>query len=186
MTPERPIDMRVVKDAIHDWVSNALRTDSATVIWSDQDAPQPEYPFVTLKVISGPDPLSPHWGVVEETDTRRLHEEIERLSYIQCRMTVSCQAFTSRKLAMENEADAVALLNSARACLAKQSVRDTFELTNISVASCEAASDISDLEETTFVSRASMEVVFGIVLTVRDYVTYIESVELKVRVTGRG
>jgi hypothetical protein len=55
MTIEAPIDMVTFTDAVYAWFNGST---GLTTIWSDQASPIPDYPYGSLKIISGPVPVS--------------------------------------------------------------------------------------------------------------------------------
>jgi putative N-acetylmannosamine-6-phosphate epimerase len=174
-----PLDMRAFKDLIHDWISDVVRDEGIKVVWREQDAPQPPLPYVGLKIISGPIPLSQSWGQLEEVDLTRAGKEIEMSTYVQSELTVSCQAYVDRKFAVETEIDALAILAACRASLSLESTKQKLFQSRIGFVRSEPLLDLSVLEETSTPSRANIDLVFGAMLTYTEYVTYIQKVEIK-------
>lgn len=53
-----PLDFETFENAIHAWFSGST---GLTTVWANQSAMQPQYPYATLDVISGPS-ISGQWG----------------------------------------------------------------------------------------------------------------------------
>lgn len=51
MVAPTPIDWNAIEDGIHAWFSGAT---GLTTIWENQSAPQPDFPYASLQVTSGP------------------------------------------------------------------------------------------------------------------------------------
>lgn len=174
-----PLDQRAFKDLIHDWISDVVRDYNVRVVWREQDAPQPELPYIGLKIIAGPTGVSEAWGQLETVELTRAGKEIETTTYVQAEISVSCQAYVARKEATESEIDALAVVSACRASLSLESVRQKLASAKVGFLRSEPLTDLSVLEETSTVSRANMDFVFGVMLTYSEFVTYIQRVELK-------
>lgn len=173
-----PLDWRFFKDTIHDWISEVVRDGGIQVVWREQNAPQPSLPFIGLKIIAGPTELSQSWGQLTDVDLTRAGKEIEMSTYVPAHITVSCQAFVAREYAVEEEIDAQSILAACRASLSLESVKESFASKRISFVRAEPIADLSALEETSITSIANLDIVFGLTLTVAEYVTYIQKVQV--------
>lgn len=174
-----PISLFDFKNAIHDRISEALRGYRVRVVWREQDAPQPELPFVALKIISGPVLLSQFWGTVQNDDLTRAGKEVELANYSPGHFTISCEAFVSRKSSVATDFDALAVLSVCRAAMSRESTILFFDTRGIGFVRAEPPNDLSALEETSFTSRANLDLVFSVTLEDSDFVTYIQKVELE-------
>lgn len=55
-TTIKGINLKTLRDGLYDFIYSAIQSngDEVSVIWRDQNAPQPDPPYITLKLISGP------------------------------------------------------------------------------------------------------------------------------------
>ena len=175
MTVDRPMDFEVFQNAVHEWFAEATGLET---IWRDQGAPQPKYPYGSLKVISGPVTPSSLWEERRDYDEdRAAGQEIRLTTCSPCQLTVSCQAYVDQPDARHPGFDALQYLSRARAALSLESVRaDNFRPKGIGVISVNPPQDLSSLIEDAIVSRANMDVVFSAALNIEEYTTWIEKV----------
>jgi len=174
-----PIDMERFQNAVHAWFTKA--TDLETV-WRDQGAPQPPYPFASLKIISGPDLASPLWeqGRWNYDAHRAVGKQIELENGVPCSFSVSCQAYVDQIDARNPGRDARSYMTKAQAALQLETYQvEFFRPFNIALWLSGPVQDISALIDDDFVSRSNMDVTFGTTLNVKEYITWIEKVEGK-------
>lgn len=182
MTVEAPIDMETVENAIHRWLSEATGLQT---VWRNQSAPQPEYPYASLRIITGPDPIPEGFELRDLTDTGRPDGyEIEQNVCAPCLMTVSCQAYVEGEDGNKPSGNARSYLDKARAALFLPSQQALFEAAEISVVRSNPVTDISALTNERFVSRAGMDVQFNCVMNLSEYVGYIEKVAVESTALG--
>jgi hypothetical protein len=169
-----PIDMEAFQNAIHDWFSGSTGLQT---IWRNQSAPQPEHPFGSLMILSGPEQYSPAWEERDETDTGRpLGEEIKQTVTVPCRFVVSCQAYVEQVDARNPNHDAASYINKAKGALGLSSYLQDLNTANVSVSTVGPVQNLTALLESEMESRANMDVVFSSVLSLDEYVGYIEKV----------
>jgi len=172
-----PIDIGSLQDAVHAWFSEAT---GLFTVWRDQSAPQPEYPFGTLQIISGPNPLSPTWEKRIETLVGQPQgEEIKITVCNQCTFDVSCQAFVGMSEARDPSINALNFLSKAQTALNLPSVQSGFTLANIAYNRVTPVQSINEIIADSFISRANIDVTFNAVLSLAEYTGYIETVAIK-------
>lgn len=174
MSVEHPFDVVAFREAVHDWFVTATDLDA---VWRFQAAPQPPMPFASLKIIAGPVPASPQseldWNY---SALRAAGREIELTTKVPCSVTVSCQVFVDQPDARLAGWDACQYLSKARASLNQEWVRDILWPHRIAVISTGALQDLSELVGSRHISRANLDVVFGVTLGLTESVTFIERV----------
>jgi len=177
MTVALPIDLKVFRDTVQAWFANATGLQT---IWRDQSAMQPEYPFASLLIINGPDPVAPQWEERLSFDSGRPQGEEYQIDVgVPCMFTVSCQAYVGMPAARAANLNAVAYVARAQSALSLPSVLAAFREKNIAVVRPEAVLNLDELVGDAYVSRANMDVVFGASLSLSEYTGYIDKAELK-------
>jgi len=177
-----PIDLEVFQDAVHEWFAAATGIET---IWRQQDAPQPELPFATLLIISGPLPVSPFWAESMTTDLNRPQgQEIEIDHCVPCKISVSCQVFVGMPDGRNPHYDAASYLRRAQAALEFLEVRELFSGFTISVARTGAMQNISAYLDEFLESRANMDVEFNALLSVKELIGYIKTVQVEAPLLG--
>jgi len=169
------MDFEAFQDAVHEWFADSTGLET---IWRNQGAPQPAYPFASLKIISGPTPDAPQWEERWDYDeARSAGQQIRLTTGVSCSLTVSCQAYVGQTDARNPNYDACQYLSRAQAALSLESVHaGVFRPNNIGVLSPGPVQDLSELIEDAFVSRANMDVIFSAALNIEEYNTWIEKV----------
>jgi hypothetical protein len=176
MTVLIPFDIESILNCIHDWFSGSTGLE---VVWADQSAPRPEYPYGTLKLSSGPVSKADSWEERYKIDlTRPLGQEVEIEVNSPCQFTISAQTFIDGEDSINPIADARSYLLSALAALNLPMFQELFEEVNIAVVRAEAIRDLTALVGTARQSRAAMDIVFSSVLTAEEFVGYIEKAHL--------
>jgi len=171
-----PIDMQTFQDAVHRWFWEATNIET---IWRRQSNVQPKYPYATLMITDGPNPVSPVWEDRYETDLDRpAGEEVKITVCVPCHFTVSCQSYVGRPDGKDPDYDAQNYMNKAQSSLMLPSVLAMLREKEISVVRPGSVQNIGLLVEDAFESRANMDVVFGASLSLDDYVGYIKTVQV--------
>lgn len=183
MTLEQlPIDSETHEDALIDWFMEA--TGLPCVIWRDQDAPQPEYPYGTLSIISGPTKI----GGVDEIRQRVLDPQPDgpaapalpiELQIVGPReMTVSCQINVGPPNDNDPTENSRSLMAAAQAALGLPSFAAKLKTAGLSVIEelpiLQTNVQIADL----WVSRSQMDVRFGLTSCVVEKSAVIETVKI--------
>ena len=172
-----PIDMEAFQNAVHNWFSSVTGLET---IWRDQSAPQPKYPYGSLRVISGPEAVAPQFEQRRDTDLDRDEgEEVRLTECVPCRLTVSCQTYVGMPDARNPQLDAPYYMNRARGSLALESVRAELWVAKIAIERPGPVQNINEVIEDAYVSRANMDVAFAASLSVEEYTGYIAKVELE-------
>ncbi len=169
-----PISLLAFEDAVQEWFQEAIETQA---IWAVQSAPRPQYPYGSLRIISGPVPASPAFEQKTETDlTRPLGQEVEFQTRVPCTFVVSCQAHVTRPDGNNPSFYARALISRATARLYLPSVQERFRAANIAVQRTGPVTDISAIVNDGHVSRAGVDVTFNAALGLSEYTGYIAKV----------
>lgn len=170
-----PIAWTTIEDAIYDWIFAA--TGLAT-IWGEQDSPQPVYPYASLRVIAGPTKVA---GQDEERITydggQPLGQEIGIEVAGLREMTVSIQvhARESDALSTNHPRD---MMTRAQSSLGLPSVLSALHVAGLSVIEEGAVQNVSEAIEDTWISRAMMDVRFGLAASIMERTGYIKDVEV--------
>lgn len=177
-----PLDVESFQKAIHTWFKD--KTGLFT-IWAEQGAPQPEYPYATLRMSAPPVPAAPQWEERMDTDlSREAGKEIRVRVGIPCQITVSCQAFVGMPDARNVAVDAMSYMLKAQSSLSLPSVRATLKESNIAVTRPLSLLNISGVIADSYVSRANLDVMFGATLNLEEFVGYIDKVAVRSKDLG--
>lgn len=172
-----PIDMETFENAVHAWFKEAIE---AQVIWAQQSAPRPDYPYGVLNIISGPIAASPSWERKLSTDLNRAKgREILSENRVPCTFVVSCQAHVNLTDSRDPTAYARLLVSRAQSRLHLHAVQDAFREANISVQGTGPVTNISAVVNDGNVSRAGIDVTINASLSLDEYLGYIKTVEVK-------
>ena len=171
MALESPIAWQPIEDALYDWMSGAT---GITVIWTNQDRPEPPFPYVTLKRLSGPTSAAPVAELVEKTNLDNdPGEEIEQSWYSDDEFFVSCQCRTGSDSPGQN---AQHYLESAAAALQKLTVRDAIRSAGAVIVEPESVLDLDAIVGASWTSGASLDVRFRVLATVTEKTGYIDTI----------
>ncbi|NQY74604.1 MAG: hypothetical protein HRT90_07560 [Candidatus Margulisbacteria bacterium] len=158
-----------IQDIIFYWVSAyskispTLIENERHIIWEEQDSPQPDSPYITLKIISGPDRVG-------SSDEFLFDESSHRFSLDGIRsITLSIQVYGTRSHD---------ILSRLQASLEFPEVGDYFRSKMISMYDYSGISDISAELDTVFEKRTHMDVFFYIPFGGESCVSVIEVVEV--------
>lgn len=177
MSIAAPIDMETFQDAIYTWFINA--TDLFT-IWQEQSGPQPEYPYGSLQIISGPSLAAPQHEILDEIiQGQPAGQEIKLTARNQCTFDISCQTYVGKPESRDPNANAMWYINKAQSSLSLPSVQDLLYRSNVAYVRVSEVQNINELIADAYVSRANIDVTFGASLSIEEYTGYINQVELK-------
>lgn len=172
-----PIDMEAFESAIRSWFSTSIE---AEVIWANQSAPRPPYPYGSLKITAGPMKYSQMWERRTDTNLARGNGKEVRFEIgVPCRFEVLCQVFVKRSDSRHPEAHALNLLTRASFRLGLEAVATALNEENISTVSVGSVLNPGELISDAYVSRAAVTVVFGTVLSLEEYTGYIKTVDIE-------
>jgi hypothetical protein len=171
------INFETFENAIHAWVSNA--TD-LTTIWADQAAPIPDYPYCSLRILSGPTEVSQNMELRHTFDSGRpLGQEIEYNACVPVTIIVTCQAYVLEPESRAALTQAQNVLTQAKTALALPSYITTLQDSDIAVIDRGVVQNISALINSATISRATMDVTFGTSFNAVEYAGYIDKVRIK-------
>lgn len=179
---QQPIDWKTVENALLNWFDES--TDLVCVIWGDQDAPQPKYPYGVLSIIAGPTKI----GAADELRQRVLAPlpngpaapllPIEIQAVGPREMTVSCQVNVGPPDDQEPGQHSRSQMAAAQSALSLPSFSDKLKAAGLAVIEelpiGEFNVQIADL----WVSRSQMDVRFGLSSCVVEKSPVIETVEI--------
>lgn len=164
-----------VENALQAWLKGAV---GGEVIWSNQDGCQPSMPYGTLK-ISGPRQSSPTPEILNTTNlSNPAGQEIEQTVVLHGQITVSCQVYARPTTGAGTARE---LLEQARKALFLPTQRERLRAAGLALVEAGDTQDLTALLETTWQSRAVMDVRFNVVDTASEKTGYIATVN----VTGR-
>jgi hypothetical protein len=155
------VDLSTIKTGLWTWAKTEAGIPEAQVVWAEQNSPQPNTPYVTLRIASlvkvGDDyiPMPNASGAVKITGNRDF--------------TLGIQGFGPGSLG---------ILETLRGSLAKQSVKETFYAAKIALVNTEDVLNITELVETRFQERGSLDVFLRTYSEVTDNLGAIEKVEV--------
>ncbi len=171
------LDWQAVEDAIHAWFQGATGVD---VIWSNQDLPQPPWPFGTLNIISGPLRIGGEDNVRRSTDLNQDPGEEVQLEHNGPRhFLVSCQVIQGPPDAHNPDCHARRLATAGQAALSLESINQAFNLVGLAVVEY---SDITNLDVEVggeWTTRSAFDVTFAYTSSVTERVGYIENAEIE-------
>ena len=167
-------DLGAAKDAIQAW---AAAQTSLDVIWADEDAPQPAWPFGRLRVVSGPTPIGNVDEIRLDTDLGQdPGEEVGQTVVGQRRLVVSLQIMARRDLeaAYDAAADPDSLIALAQTSLRLPSVMADFYAADLAVLNVGDPVNLSGIEsDEKNTARANLDITFGLAYEVTERIGYI-------------
>ena len=174
----QPVDWETIDNGLYDWLVELL---DVSVIWVNQNVPQPDYPYVTLErnsmIILG--------GVPEKRYTTDLGQpagkeiEIEATSMLE--FTLALQAFVDSSAgANDPMRNAMALLAKARASLGMLSWQRTFQDSlGLAIVQELPVLDISEVVNDEWISRAAFDVRLRTRTVMTEQTGYTDKVTIK-------
>jgi hypothetical protein len=168
------LDWTAIENALHAWLAASTGLAAANVIWSNQSNPQPARPYVTMKMLDlghvGRDALThaydptavPRAELTTTVDGRR-------------ELTIAVQVFSA---STTGAATARALLTKAQTALSLPGVQSVLSAAGLAILNEGRITDLTELLETRWQSRASVDVQFNCVDSAQETTGFIESVDL--------
>jgi hypothetical protein len=170
---QAPIDWVNIRNALWSWLGESTGID---VVWGDQPAREPAYPYGVLKIISGPeivgrDFMHKRYQASAEAGAE-LKLDLNGWRYF----TLSCHVYSDSS---DPERNAIHYMSIAQAALAFPQWVERFADTKLAVRRIEAVNDLSALDGDAIESHAQMDLFLSTVAHVRaaNSTTYIESME---------
>lgn len=174
------IDFTSIENALAVWAN--AKSGGAVAIWDKQAQPQPALPYLTLKR-APPVALTLLDPVVQTYNgSAPLGQEITFTVNAQKEMTITLEAFSHT---VTSSGTAAEYLNNLITSLRLPSVLANLFAVGLSLRRKENVLDLSTLVQTDFQTRASVEVVFGLVDTQSDTPTgYIDTAQVTPTIDG--
>ena len=175
-----PIDWEDVENALLRWFTDS--TDLPCVIWGNQDAPQPLYPYGVIMIIAGPTKI----GGVDETRQEALADPlpaipalpIELLKEGPREITLSCQINVGPPDDQNPGDHSRSRMSAAQAALGLPSFIQPLREAGLAVIQELPIGDFSIQIADLWISRSQMDVRFGLISSVREKSAIIETVEI--------
>lgn len=178
-----PIAWQTIRDGLYDAVNGAT---GWTTIWSDQDAPQPAYPYITMRIISGPLKLSEQDDVRQSFDAGQpLGEEIGRSTGGMREITVSIQAF-QRQSSSTPSTSAMDALTRLQGALGMATYLTALRTAGLSVVEVGTVQNVSTEVDDSWSDRAAMDVRGRLAASVTERGGYIDTTEISPTYTTHG
>ena len=143
--------LKTIRDAIFDWVRDYSLSNCFPslvenhILWADQDGHQPKPPYIALKIISGPTKIGSMDEMFMDETTNTL--KVDGLRTI----TLNIEVFGS---------DALEITTRLEASLQFPQVAEYFRARDMSAYDNSGITDVTELLETIYEQRASMDVFF--------------------------
>ena len=180
-----------ITDAIHAWVVSGSGLAAAKVIWAEERAPVPAYPWARIKVLSGfgGGPIvDERRYTTDETATgdepRLIREIIQR-----GKIAVSIQIATRRSesalgvpSAYAANSTAAHLIHELRASLGKDSNRAALRAAGLVLRGRGSCVDLTSIVDDEYAERWNLDVEFGAVDTLTENEYDIETAKLNIKV----
>lgn len=168
-----PVWWSKAEEAIHTFVTSTLELDAQQVIWEQQGVTRPRLPFVTLlrsAVVSEGGPDETRHKYVEADDELEVRTLQNRV------FTLSLKPQADRNCGPDD--DAMAMVERLRSALYTESGRAILDRGGLAVVSEEGVTDISQVVNSTWVSRASLDVRLRVWAITSERSGFIERVDV--------
>ena len=174
-----PIAWTNVQDAIKSWV--VARSGTTNVVWSNQRAPQPPYPYLSL-VLGPPRKVQGIDGVITTENDLLTGGEMSQVVLGQREVTLTIDAFSDKTT---GEGTAMQYLETALTALALPGQVTALRQAGLSLVDYDTPTDLTGLESGTFfVSRAHTTVRFYLLSTLVERDGYIAEAEVTPTLDG--
>jgi hypothetical protein len=165
-----PLSWTDIENALVTWLEAEI--GPGQVIWANQGGAQPKMPYGTLK-IGGPRPSSPTPEVLNSTNlTNPAGQEIEQTVIGHGEITVSCQIFA---FPTTGHLTARQALERAKLRLYLPTTRAALRVAGLALVQAGDTQDLTALLETSWQSRAAMDVRFNVVDSMTEKTGYIDT-----------
>lgn len=163
------LNFQEIQQAIYQW---AKRESNIEVVWSNQNAPQPTYPFIALDVLSGPEP----WGAFDEAQTSTSVAGF-KLNFVGLRyLVISVQCFSHEIDNAYYDRNALAIATQLQSSLNQF---DIFHPANISVMRLSPVTISNYRTDTAIVSRAGLDIMLCVSSERIETATWIERADVE-------
>ena len=155
------IDLNTVKNSLYAWAVSVSPVGTPIIYWQP-NAPRPTIPYLTLflqSVVS----IGQDWASGAADVAGVINQKGDR------QFTLSIQAYGG---------DPLTLLENIRTSLQKQSVLDTLRAGGIAFYTATTINDITDLVDSKWERRASLDVLFGIGQVYTDAPGFFDEAEI--------
>lgn len=172
-----PVNWQAIEDALFDWFSDQT---GMSVIWGNQDSPRPSsYPYGVMFITNGPQ--SPANAGTDEQiiniDLNQTYEEVEFEFGNQREMTLQLQILTGPGQSFSYANSPHAIMGRVQTSAYAPSVQEAFNTANISVLRVGDITDLSEVQDETWIGRVSMDLTVGLTSYSTERVGYIDVVE---------
>lgn len=183
----QPVNWKVVDDAIYDWLNEQLGMRDR-IVWENLNEPSPDrYPYLSLlrSSIVSAGGVEEIWRTIdldeEQTMDPGTQESVinEHIVRDQASFTLSISAYVDRDSDMHDPMrNAIALLSKAKMSLGLNTVRDTLSLAGLSIIDDLTVTDTSIVINGDFVSRATLDIIFGVESSMTERIGFLDKVEV--------
>lgn len=156
------INYNTLKTNLYTWASSVVPVGMPVIYW-EQNSPRPTVPYITL-FLSQITAVNQDWSETEADNLGVIDMKGDR------NFTVSMQAYGG---------DPLTVLENVRSSLQKQTVLDTLRANGIVFYQSLNIIDITELLETQWERRASLDILFGIGQTYTDNPGYFDKTEIQ-------
>jgi hypothetical protein len=164
-----------VENALHAWVVSASGLAAGKVLWAFQNIGQRERPYVTLRIL-GLERVG-HDALVQSYDADAAAGQEVTLAVDGRRtLVVSVQAYSAGVVGAGTAREIVAKVQTA---LSLPSVQTTLRAAGLAVLNEGRITDVPELVETRWESRASLDVRFHCIDSASEKTGYIASVQIE-------
>jgi hypothetical protein len=175
-----PIEWTDVQDAIYQWCSGAT---GLPFIWEDQDAPQPAYPYGSMRLTSGPRRVA---GADEVRVTYDGGQDLGHEIGLEVgglrEITVTVQAHVNQRDSGPDD-DATNFVTRLQSSLALPSVQELLRDAGLAVVEEGPVLNLGRVLDDTWVARAAMDVRLGLASNLVERTGYVATVAIEPDVT---
>lgn len=173
-----PIPWREMEDGIQEFLVAASEYPEDQVIWADQTAPRPPYPYISINVISGPNKI----GTLDE-------QKFEAPTTMKTRgvreMTISCNVYGTPN-SVDPETSARSIIGVIEARLGVDSFRSILQAVGLAVREINSVTLPSQNISNSWISRGNLDIRLGLASNIEEQVSTIETVHIEAVGPGVG
>lgn len=164
-----PANWTAIEDAFYDW---AAGESGLSVLWSNQNTPQPSSDFITLRMDTNAGVGLGQTATI--TDLSRTNQEVETRHYSTRECSIVVDALSTQTIGTTS---AYRVLERLQLSLSKLSVRETFDAAGCTIFDAGSIQNVPQLVEADIQGRATMRLRFYVMDDVSELVGYIATVE---------
>lgn len=172
-----------IECALVEWVACVLGINQRQVIWANQKIAQPDYPYVSLFISSGPLKIGGVDEVRNYEDTSAeavaANEQLVSVNMSPIQFTLQVSVFVDQDQCTDPGALGVPLATILQASLGQRTTRDNLETTgSLAVVGEEGITDISQEVNGRWISAATFDVLLRTTHYLVERITFIEQVQV--------